>query len=294
MKKTQLLDARRNIRKELVAFLSIVVIGLLASVAYLGITYSAAALKKDAVNFFNSQELWDTEAVSTMLMTEEDLEAIRSVPGVREAEPVWLVDTSLHTGDSNTVVSVVSVPERIAMPVMLEGRLPETAEECAIEKKLADDCGLAVGQRFHIDCGTILETDPLLQHDFVITGVFHTPDHFSYMVPVTPYIYVTEDCFNREGLGGAFMKARIRVDGAPEDRYSEEYKSSVKPVTDALEDLGNERAPGRTAEVRSRLEESILDGQRQIDEAREQLRQAEGESEARGAGAKARRGARRT
>ena len=70
MKKTQLLDARRNIRKELVAFLSIVVIGLLASVAYLGITYSAAALKKDAVNFFNSQELWDTEAVSTMLMTD--------------------------------------------------------------------------------------------------------------------------------------------------------------------------------------------------------------------------------
>ena len=63
---------------------------------------------------------------------------------------------------------------------------------------------------------------------------------------MTPYIYVTEDCFNREGLGGAFMKARIRVDGAPEDRYSDEYKSSVKPVTDALEDLGNERAPGRT------------------------------------------------
>ena len=275
MKKTQLLDARRNIRKELVAFLSIVVIGLLASVAYLGITYSAAALKKDAVNFFNSQEFWDTEAVSTMLMTEEDLGAIRAVPGVREAEPVWLVDTSLHTGDSNTIVSVVSVPERIAMPVMLEGRLPETAEECAIEKKLADDCGLAVGQSFHIDCDTILETDPLLQHDFVITGVFHTPDHFSYMVPVTPYIYVTEGCFNREGLGDAFMKARIRVDGAPEDRYSDEYKSSVKPVTDALEDLGNERAPGRTAEVRSRLEESILDGQRQIDEAREQLRQAE-------------------
>ena len=275
MKKTQLLDARRNIRKELVAFLSIVVIGLLASVAYLGITYSAAALKKDALNFFNSQELWDTEAVSTMLMTDEDLEAIRAVPGVREAEPVWLIDTSLHTGDSNTVVSVVSVPERIALPVMLEGRLPETAEECAIEKKLADDCGLAVGQSFHIDCDTILEADPLLQHDFVITGVFHTPDHFSYMVPVTPYIYVTEGCFNREGLGGAFMKARIRVDGAPEDRYSDEYKSSVKPVTDALEDLGNERAPGRTAEVRSRLEESILDGQRQIDEAREQLRQAE-------------------
>ena len=47
MKSTQLLDARRNIRKEIVAFISIVMIGLLAALAYLGIAYSAAALKID-------------------------------------------------------------------------------------------------------------------------------------------------------------------------------------------------------------------------------------------------------
>ena len=275
MKTTQLLDARRNIRKEMVAFLSIVVIGLLASVAYLGITYSAAALKKDALNFFNTQELWDAEVVSTMLMTDDDLEAARAIPGVSEAERVWQIDTKLRVGDSNTTVSVVSVPQRISLPVMLEGRLPETAAECAIEKKLADDCGLEVGQQLHLDCDKILNTDPLLQDTFVITGIFHTPDHFSYMVPTTPYIFVLEDCFNREGLGGAFMRLRIRVEGAPENRYSDEYRDSVKPVTDALEALGAERAPARTAEVRGRMEEAILDGQRQLDEAREQLRLAE-------------------
>lgn len=275
MKKTQLLDIRRNIKKEIVAFLSIVMIGLLAAMAYLGIAYSAAALKKDAVSFFNSRNFWDVEIISTMLFSDEDLGAIEKVPGVREAEPVWQVDTKLRVGDSNTVVAVVSLPERISLPVLLEGRMPESAQECAIEKKLADDCGLQVGQQFHLDCDKILETDPLLEDDFVITGIFNTPDHFSYMVPVTPYIYVTKDTFNLEGFGGAFMRARVRLDGAPENRYSEQYKARLQPVLDALEALAVERAPSRTVEVRGRMEQAILDGQQQLDQAREELQKAE-------------------
>ena len=59
MKRTQLIDACRNVRKELVAFLSIVVIGMLAAVAYLSIAYAAATLEKDANIFFNGSGLWD-------------------------------------------------------------------------------------------------------------------------------------------------------------------------------------------------------------------------------------------
>ncbi len=73
MKRTQITDACRNIRKEIVAYLSIVIIGLLASLSYLGITYSAATLKKDALSFFNSHKLWDLEVASTILMDEADL-----------------------------------------------------------------------------------------------------------------------------------------------------------------------------------------------------------------------------
>ena len=226
MTRTELLDARRNIRKEIVAFISIVMIGLLAAVAYLGIAYSAAALKQDALLFFNDRELWDVEVTSTMLMTDEDLEEIRSVPGVREAEPVWQIDTRLHLDNRKTAVSVLSLPEKMSLPVLREGRMPEQAGQCAVERNLAEDLGLSVGQRLTVNCDPIMDVDPLAEHDFEITGIFHTPDHFSYMVPVTPYIFVQENAFNREGLQGAFMKARIRVEGAPENRYGEEYGRS--------------------------------------------------------------------
>ncbi len=275
MKPTQLLDALRNIRKEIVSFISIVMIGLLAALAYLGIAYTAAALKQDAVQFFNARGLWDAEVTSTMLMTDGDLEEIRALPGIRGAKPVWQVDTRLHIGDGNSSVSIMSLPENISLPVLLEGRLPETANECAVEKSLADEGSFSGGQSIRLDCDKIMDVDPLQETDFVITGIFHTPDHISYMVSVTPYVLVTKESFNREGFDGAFMKTRIRVEETPEDRYSDKYWEAVNPVLGALEALGTERAPVRVEELRYSFGESIREGEAKIEEAREELRQAQ-------------------
>ena len=250
-------------------------IGLLAAVAYLGIAYSAAALKQDALLFFNNRELWDVEVTSTMLMTDEDLEEIRSVPGVGEAEPVWQIDTRLHLDNRKTAVSVVSLPEKMSLPVLLEGRMPEQAGECAVERNLAEDLGLSVGQRLTVNCDPIMDVDPLAEHDFEITGIFHTPDHFSYMVPVTPYIFVQENAFNREGLQGAFMKARIRVDGAPENRYGEEYRAVVDPVIAALETLADTRTVIRVDGIREVFEENIREGEEKIESAKLELGNAQ-------------------
>ena len=275
MTRTELLDARRNIRKEIVAFISIVMIGLLAAVAYLGIAYSAAALKQDALLFFNDRELWDVEVTSTMLMTDEDLEEIRSVPGVSEAEPVWQIDTRLHLDNRKTAVSVVSLPENISLPVLLEGRMPEQAGECAVERNLAEDLGLSVGQHLTVNCDPIMDVDPLTAHDFEITGIFHTPDHFSYMVPVTPYIFVQENAFNRDGLQGAFMKARIRVEGAPDNRYSKEYRAVVDPVIAALESLAETRTVIRVDGIREVFETNIREGEEKIESAKLELGHAQ-------------------
>ena len=74
MKKTQLLDARRNISKQLVSFISIVVIAMVAVSAFLGIAYPAAALKEGGSDYFNRYRFWDLEIASSLLMDEEDLE----------------------------------------------------------------------------------------------------------------------------------------------------------------------------------------------------------------------------
>ena len=272
MTRTQLLDARRNVRKEIVAYLSIVIIGLLASLSYLSITYSAATLKKDALSYFNTYGLWDLEVSSTLLMEEEDLEAIRALPAVAEAERVWQIDAKLHAQGSDFSVAVLTQSGQISRPKLLEGRLPEKETECAVEKELMDRCALALGQQISLDCKPISDTDPLLKKSFVITGVFQTPDHITFMIPVTPYVLVTEEVFNREALDGAFMKTRVRVAGTPANRYSDAYWAAVEPVQEAIEALGAERAPLRRDKLQRDVLAMIGEGQAKLDEAAEKLR----------------------
>ncbi len=271
MKRTQLLDARRNVRREIVAFVSIVIIGLLASQSYLAIIYSAATLKKDALRFFNDYGLWDLEVASTMLMDGEDLEAIRALPGVAEAESVWQIDGKLRLHDGDTAVSLISLPNNISRPKLLEGRLPETVGECAVEKELLESCGFSIGQRIRPETRPISGVMPLSEKSFVITGVFQTPDHITYMIPATPYILLTEDGFNREGLEGAFMKVRVRVEGTPENRYGAAYWNTIAPSEDAINAIAAERAELRVDKMRADIDARLDEGRKKLSDAREQL-----------------------
>ena len=88
MTKTQFTDAIRNIRKQIIPWISVVVIGMVALIAYLGLVYSGEAIKRAVSAYYQKYNFWDIEISSTLLMTEDDLTALRAVPGVERAEPV--------------------------------------------------------------------------------------------------------------------------------------------------------------------------------------------------------------
>ena len=141
MKKTQLKDAFRNIRKQKVSFLSIIVIALLGVTAFLGIGYSAAALQKNASAAYNRQNYRDIEVISTRLLTPEDLACIRALDGVADVEPVWQTAANAYLGDDKQVLNIITATERINLVSTIEGRMPKDASECAIEQTVAGEAG---------------------------------------------------------------------------------------------------------------------------------------------------------
>ena len=271
MTRTQLKDARRNIKKQLISFISIVVIAMIAVMAYLGIAYPAAAIKTYFENYYDRYRLWDLEVNSTMLMDDEDLEAIRALPGVKKAEALYQIDAGLPLGDTMESVLILSTPREISLPELLEGRLPETPDECAIEQELVKRWGFSVGQRVNVETTPLAGIDPLLQKDFVITGVFKHPDHVSFMVSVKPYLLVLADSFNREGLEGAFMKTRILVEDAPKERFSEAYFNVVKPVENAIVSLADSQTQHRVDKFRAAIDEQLKEGRQKVDDGKQQL-----------------------
>ena len=113
MKKTQFKDALRNIWKQKVSYLSIVVIALLGVTTFLGIGYSAAALRENASTAYNGANFRDVEVISTRLLTPEDLDCMRAIEGVKDVEPVWQTAGNAYVGEEHTVVTVISLTERI-------------------------------------------------------------------------------------------------------------------------------------------------------------------------------------
>ena len=86
MKKTQKLEANRNIKDQLSSFISIVVIAMLAVTVYLGIAFSARAMDVNISGYYNRLNMQDLVVYSPLLMTGDDAEAIRAVDGVAEVE----------------------------------------------------------------------------------------------------------------------------------------------------------------------------------------------------------------
>ena len=87
MKKTQRKDAIRNIKKQIVSYVSIIMITALAVLTYLGIHYAAAALAGNGAEFFAATNFRDIEVTSTYMLTQDDLDAIRNVEGVLQMLP---------------------------------------------------------------------------------------------------------------------------------------------------------------------------------------------------------------
>ena len=275
MKRTQLKDALRNIRKQIVSFLSIVVIALLGVTIFLGIDYSAYAMRKNGTAFYESVGFRDIETISTLLLSEQDIDAIRSTEGVADVEGVYAADAKVTAGDVRMNAIAVSATERINLPSILEGRLPENDRECAVEQRLMKQMGWKTGDTITLMNAQGEKPRYLLQDTFTICGVILHPDHIGNTMPETSYILVAKDAFDRDSLGGCYMKAEILTERqAGINRFEEPYRKGVGAVVDRLEALAETRTQIREAEVRESADRLISENAAKLADAEAELNRA--------------------
>ncbi len=291
-KKTQIKDAIRNIGKQKVSFLSIVVIAFIGVTAYLGIFYSAQALRRNGSAFYNRVGYRDMEVVSSLLFSEQDREDLRMVEGVQDVEAVWQADARVSAGDAYAHVTAISLTERVNRPELKEGRLPQKASECLIEGMLAEKMGWQVGDEVELSALGTLSAAYLKGGTYLVTGIADHPDHANRIVTQTLYVMVTPEAFDQELLGGCFMKAEIVTEKQTEpNRFSDSYADSVKAVARRVEELGVTSAQRRDQEAReefrvrleaeeaklSEAEAELIDGRARLEDGWKQLEEGEEE-----------------
>ena len=275
MKKTQLKDGARNIRKQIVSYISIVIIAMIGATTYLSLDYTSNAMRVNASDIYNKYNFRDVEIISTLLFTDEDLSSIKTAEGMVDAEPVRTTSAKITCGEKRESVNVISKTKRINMPDICEGRLPDNVSECAVERGLADKLGIQVGDAVKVTGSGSGAAEFMQYTDFTVVGIIMHPDHINSVVPEPSYVYVSWDAFGSDELGDCFMKVEIVTDkDANTDRYSNSYIKTTKELCKRLEATAAVRTELRNNDVFGTANEEIEKNQKLIDDAEKKLADA--------------------
>ncbi len=223
------------IRSRWVSWLSIIVIAMLATAAFLGIIFSEQSMKDSASAYYNAQRFEDIRLISSGMFTEEDLETLRNTEGVAGAEGVLSIPTRVSSESVLLDVALQTGTEEICTVEWIDGLAPAAMDECAVEEILADKMGWKIGDTVELKPRDS-RTDMLIRsRTLKITGIFRTADHLSDIIQEDWLIQATPEAFRTDYLNdGNFNRIRIRVSDVPDDRFSSEYEERVDEVRKGL------------------------------------------------------------
>ncbi|WP_041592110.1 hypothetical protein [Thermoanaerobacterium xylanolyticum] len=109
MGKSLLKDIFREISNTRKRFLSLFFIVLMGVGVFGGIKAASQDMKLTASKYADDYNLFDVQILSTMGLTSDDLNSIKSVKGVLSAYPFYTVDAVVDKNNKGFVVKVISV-----------------------------------------------------------------------------------------------------------------------------------------------------------------------------------------
>lgn len=281
-------DTTRTIRKTLNRFCSILLIVALGVGFFAGVRATGNDMRDTASDYYTEYNSMDVKLLSSLGFSEKDVAAVQAVSGVKQVYAGKFVDCLTLCHD-NFLTRVFSLPQHPDSPEtmnrlrVLEGRLPEAADECAIDQNVTDKYGFRVGQTL-----TLSPADPLddLENDlentvYTIVGMVNSPMYVDMTRrgsttvgdgSLDAYIYVPEENFTAE----YYTELYVTAEGSDAlNCYTDEYDELAKALKAALEPVGVARGDDRMEEMADYLNEKIPEAREKIADAEEQLADAE-------------------
>ena len=256
-----LTDAVREILHTKKKFFSLLIMNFLAVGFLAGLRMTAPDMKHSLDVYYDEQNLMDLRIVSTLGLTDKDLETLREwrgasgLPVISDAEGSKSFDALVE----EETVTVFSLPVTINRLRLTDGRLPENSGECVTEQFFLDKLGIGIGDTITIDTKdadkTTTESSVLKEHTFVVVGAAKSPMYITRTRgasrigsgTVTAWVSIPEEAFTQPYYSAIYLTAD-ELD--PLDCYGDsDYEDKTELLSDVLEEPGRERAAERHEEL---------------------------------------------
>ena len=252
-----------------VAIFAIVALG----VGFLAGLLSTTPDMEDSMDeYLDGENLFDLRVVSTLGLTDDDVEALRQVEGVAKVQGGHSADLLVEQGGSELVCRIHSLPQdpdsadNINRLTLVDGRWPDAPGECVVEAGVDTlNSTYSIGDTLTLDPDNENLEDTMDQTTFTVVGVVHDPYYFSYerepasvgSGTVQVVLYVPEEDF----AGDTYTEIYLTVQGAADLlSFDDGYSDLVDTVADRVEAIEDVRCQARYDQVVSDAKAEIDDG----------------------------------
>ena len=279
MKTALLKDGIKEIKNSYKRFISLLLIVLLGVGFFAGIKATSPDMKKTLDKYFDDLDVMDIQVISTLGLTDDDIEAIGQVDQVEKAEGTYQTDALVTIGEEEVVVKLETLTDSLNKLNLVEGRMPENANECVVEPRFLTGTGHNIGDTIKVEIENITNDDGeeesvLKNNELTIVGIAESPlyiytDRGSTSLGdgmIDYYVYVSKENLN----ASIYTNVYLTVAGAKDlETNSDDYLEKIGVVKDNLETISEERREARYNELYDSANSKIEDAQKELDEEKE-------------------------
>ena len=285
MKKALRKDTLIEIKKTFKRFLSILVMALLGVGFFAGLRATPSDMSMTLDKYADDTNLFDIQVISTLGLTDDDVNRIKELEYVEEVYPVYDEDTFVKINDEENerIIKVLELTDEINKVKLQEGNLPKDNTECLIDSFMAGS-GVKVGDYLTIkedidDSETDLEDEDKEEPTYKcskvkVVGIVTSPLYMSIERGTTTlgngkiefFVYVPKSNIDSDVYSSIYVK----VENTNElDGLSKEYQEKVDCVISELEEIKEDREDFRYKELITEANEKLDDAEKELNEEKE-------------------------
>ena len=219
----------REISKTKSKFISIMIIMFLGVFIFVGLKETSPAMVNIYNKYIERHKMYDLRVSHNFGINEEDMKIINSLDNIDLSESYFI--KKLQITNSNEFVNIESLPEKLVLPKLTEGTLPNNDREIALVESLQSSYKIGDEISFILDKS---ESNTLKQYKFKVVGFVQGADHIEVsnnnLVNKDYFGYVKREVFKFENVSGVNIKLKdINY------KYSDkDYITEVNKTRDSL------------------------------------------------------------
>lgn len=277
MKKTMKIGFIRELKQTRGRFISIMLLMFLSTFTLVGLKLVGPDIRVMANQYLDEYQLADVTIIGSYGINADDQALIEKQGDNVTVEYGYLTDTTI--GDSNSSIRLFSQSDQVSQVEVVDGRMPETANEIAISNQMKED--YPNGSTINVTEKGASKNNVLKNHEFTIVGHVNSLEILSTMElgstnvgtgSLNGYGVIATENFDSE----VYSIARLYYKSLRgKDAFLDDYLETVSREKDTVEVLFKDQPQARLSKIQADANKKLDSNEKKIKEQEDELNAAQ-------------------